>query len=151
MCNKFHHDFKTCFLICVLSGAQLWTWFRSMRTVYGKLRKQTLKSGAAAKKLTARQQWTLASFSFLHSHAVVRTETRQLGCLPAPARGAHAALDSGSKVDDDEAQDSQDAQVVINPVINLDPTQPQVGSQPAPPRTTTRGKKLPPRPLMQPS
>jgi len=53
------------------------TWFRNMRTIYGKLKKK--KSGQSAKALTARQQWTRDKFAFLEHHLLVRSQTRVLG------------------------------------------------------------------------
>ena len=63
----------------ILSCVAIWTWFKSMRTVFGKLKK---KSGQAAKANTARQDWTMKSFKFLESHLTIRTDTRQLGKVP---------------------------------------------------------------------
>ena len=57
-------------------------WVRNQRTMYGRLRKaQTHRASgaAAAKPLTARQNWVLRSFKFLDSHIHVRTQSFQFG------------------------------------------------------------------------
>ena len=64
---------------CIISGVAIWTWFKSMRTVFGKLKK---KSGQAAKATTAQQDWPMRSFKFLEAHLTIRTDTRQLGKVP---------------------------------------------------------------------
>ena len=60
-----------------MSGRLIWTWFRNMRTVYGKLKK--VVSGLSAKPFTAHKQWVWAFFEFLESHLLVCAETRTLG------------------------------------------------------------------------
>lgn len=42
------------------------TWYSSMRTRYGKLRKT--KSGDADKERTERDEWVIKNFDFLHPH-----------------------------------------------------------------------------------
>lgn len=61
-----------------LTGPAVFAWFRSVRTMYGRLLKKT-KSGQAKQTMTERQTWLLRSFSFLDSHLRVQGETRQLG------------------------------------------------------------------------
>ena len=61
-----------------MSGNLCFTWFRNMRTMYGKLLKRS-KSGQAAENFTQRQEWTLKSFSFLDSHLKVLSQSRKLG------------------------------------------------------------------------
>jgi hypothetical protein len=61
-----------------LTAQQVFSWFRSMRTMYGKLLKKS-KSGQAKEKMTDRQSWLLHSFTFLDSHLRVQGETRHLG------------------------------------------------------------------------
>ena len=53
------------------SGAVLLTWYRSMRTRYGKLQKNATKSGAGSPQLTQRDQWILRNFSFFKPHIYV--------------------------------------------------------------------------------
>jgi len=72
------------------------TWFRNMRTIYGKLKKK--KSGQSAKALTARQQWTHDKFAFLEHHLLVRAQTRVLG-------GAEA---EGEEEESDQPDDGSD-------------------------------------------
>lgn len=67
---------------------QVITWFKTMRTVYGKLRK---KRGQAEKITTMRQKWTLNNFAFLDSHLSVRTERRRPGAATASAETAPPA------------------------------------------------------------
>jgi len=62
-----------------ISLAELKAWLQSMRTMFGRLQKK--KSGQATPQHTARQQWILASFSFLAPHLVLKTDTRQLGLV----------------------------------------------------------------------
>ena len=45
------------FVPCILSGTAITTWFKSMQTLLGYLKKKT-KLGQAAKSHTARQSWT---------------------------------------------------------------------------------------------
>ena len=58
---------------CILSGTAVSTWFKSMRTLFGRLKKT--KSGQAAKANTARQLWTLQNFQFPEAHLAIRMET----------------------------------------------------------------------------
>ena len=67
---------------CILSGGAIRTWYQSMRTLFGRLKKKT--SGQGAKQLTARQHWTKENFSFLSSHLVIWAEHSQLGKVPTP-------------------------------------------------------------------
>ena len=67
---------------CILPGRELLTWFKSMRTVFGKLKKK--KSGQMVKLTTARQEWTVRSFKFLEAHLTIRTDTRQFGKFALP-------------------------------------------------------------------
>lgn len=63
------------------SGSDLFLWFKSQRTIFGRLVKKT-KSGQALQALqvlTPRQKWLIKSFQFLNQHMVIRTESRQLG------------------------------------------------------------------------
>ena len=50
------------------TGTQLSTWLRSIRTRYWRLTK--VKSGQAARNLTAREKWILSEFSFFGRHIV---------------------------------------------------------------------------------
>ena len=70
---------------CILVGNAVLTWFKSMRTLFGRLKKK--KSGPALKPMTARQVGTLNSFKFLEAHLMIRTDTRQLGMVVVPLRG----------------------------------------------------------------
>ena len=84
------------------------TWFRNMRTIYGKLKKK--KSGQSTKALTERQQWTHDKFAFLEHHLLVRAQTGVLGGaeaegeeeesdqpLAAPTASAQAATEPKPK------------------------------------------------------
>ena len=68
---------------CILSGTAVSTWFKTMRTLFGRMKKKT-KSGQAAKPNTARQLWTLQNFQFLEAHLAIWTETRELGRVLVP-------------------------------------------------------------------
>ena len=63
-----------------MSGTELAVWFKSQRTIYGRLNKK--KYGQAKGTLTARQKWVTDNFSFLKSHMVVRSDMKQLGNIP---------------------------------------------------------------------
>ena len=67
---------------CILAGGVILTWFKSMRTLFGRLKKN--KSGQAVKPTTAQQVWTLKCFKFLEAHLTIRTDTRQLGNVVVP-------------------------------------------------------------------
>ena len=62
--------------------AILVTWFRSMRTRFGKLTKDGEKSGSDLVHLTDRDQWILTSFRFMKSH-IHRHGSKQMGNLNA--------------------------------------------------------------------
>ena len=66
---------------CILSGNAVLIWFKSMRTLFGRLKKK--KSGQALKPTTARQVWTLTDF--LEAHLTICMDTRQLGKVVVPA------------------------------------------------------------------
>ena len=78
----------------ILPDGALLTWFKSIRTIFGKLKKK--KSGQAVKPTTARQERTLRSFKFLEAHLTIRTDTRQLGKVLLPP-------DVEEEADDDDA------------------------------------------------
>ena len=54
------------------------TWLKSMRTLYGHLKKLPA-SGQAPRVLTARQQWMMSNLQFLVTHMSIHTAHRQLG------------------------------------------------------------------------
>ena len=58
---------------CILPGGAILTWFKSMRTVFGKLKKK--KPGQVVKPTTARQEWTLRSFKFPEAYLTIQTDT----------------------------------------------------------------------------
>ena len=60
-----------------LTGTQLSTWLRSIRTRYGRLMK--VKSGQAVRDLTAREKWILSEFSFFGRHIVRQKKPKTLG------------------------------------------------------------------------
>ena len=60
-----------------LTGTQLSTWLRPIRTRYGRLTK--VKSGQAARDLTAREKWILSEFSFFGRHIVGQKKPKTLG------------------------------------------------------------------------
>ena len=66
---------------CILSDSVVWTWFKSMRTLFGHLKK---KSGQAVKAHTARQKWTMSNFQFLSAHLCIRPDTSQFGRVSTP-------------------------------------------------------------------
>lgn len=57
-------------------------WYRSQRTMLGKILKK--KSGPGMKALTGRQKWCYNRFGFLISHIVHRPVGSQLGRVPPP-------------------------------------------------------------------
>ena len=59
------------------------TWFKSMMTLFGHLKKKT--SGQAAKALTARQKWMMANFQFLSAHLCIYADHSQLDRVHTPA------------------------------------------------------------------
>ena len=79
---------------CILAGGMILTWFKSMRTVFGTLKKK--KSGQAVKPMTAHQVWTLRCFKFLEAHLIIWTHTRQFGTMVVPTE-----MEEGG--DDDDA------------------------------------------------
>jgi len=59
----------------------VWTRFKSIRTDYGKLKRELKegKSGSGAKKLTPLQKWKVKRYSFLDAYIKVRASEDQLG------------------------------------------------------------------------
>jgi hypothetical protein len=55
----------------VFTAHQLKTWITTNRTMYGKLRKDSAKSGQAAQTMTPNQRWLLKAFAFLEPHMKV--------------------------------------------------------------------------------
>lgn len=53
-----------------LQGKDIMLWFKSQRTIYGRLKKK--KSGLAPQSLTARQRWVMRTFSFLSPYLIAR-------------------------------------------------------------------------------
>ena len=53
------------FAPCILAGTHVNTWFKSMRTLYGRLTKPK-SSGQAPKVLTVTQCWMASNFKFWH-------------------------------------------------------------------------------------
>ena len=74
------------FVPCILAGTHINTWFKSMRTLYGRITKPK-SSGAAAKVLPARQCWMSSNFKFLASHVMICTPHSQLGSVPVNSNG----------------------------------------------------------------
>jgi hypothetical protein len=62
--------------------AELDKWFRTQRTMYGRIKK-TAKSGSEATSMTGRQKWVHSNLKYLASHVVVRTATSTLGVIPS--------------------------------------------------------------------
>ena len=60
-----------------LTGNQLSTWLRSIRTRFGRLTK--VKSGQAARDLTSREKWILKEFAFFGKHIVRQKQPKTLG------------------------------------------------------------------------
>jgi hypothetical protein len=59
------------------STVQLTTWYRTIRSTYGRLTSpHAVKSGSAAKDLTDWEKWVLSNFAFLKDH-IVRVPSRQ--------------------------------------------------------------------------
>ena len=73
------------------SRKQLDKWFKSQRTMYGRIRKSG-KSGSGAKTMTSRRRWVLANFKYLASHVVVRSAASTLGMIHGsePATSVHS-------------------------------------------------------------
>ena len=109
-----------------VTGKEVFLWYKSQRTIYGRLKKK--KSGEGAKAKTARQEWLLRAFSFLGSHVVIRSERRQLGSIPVP---------DVPDVDEEEEQEEEAAEEEAS-----EPTQPTepAASQPAASKAKSRGK-----------
>lgn len=84
-----------------LRGKDIMLWFKSQRTIYGRLKKK--KSGHAPQSLTARQRWVLRTFSFLSPYLIARS-SRNL------AKHNHAPETRG----DDDSWDEEVAQLDIS-------------------------------------
>ena len=56
--------------------SELHTWYKTVRTQFGKLSKR--KSGDGSRELSDRDRWVLTSFDFLKTH-IVRVTSRQAG------------------------------------------------------------------------
>ena len=72
------------FVLCILAGTHVHTWFKFMRTLFGWLTR-TEMSGQATKVLTTRQCWMVANFLFLSAHLTIHTPHSQLGRVLIPA------------------------------------------------------------------
>ena len=90
---------------CILSALAVKTWFQSIRTLFGRLKKKTL--GQGAKPLTARQKWSKANFSFLSAHLCIRTDHSQLGMVQTPVLQVDLEVE-------DEGGDDEDATSVTS-------------------------------------
>ena len=66
------------FVLCILALTDVATWLKSMRTLYGCLRKLPA-SGQPPKVLTARQRWMMSNLQFLLTHMSVCAPDSQLG------------------------------------------------------------------------
>ena len=99
-----------------VTGAELLIWFKSQRTIFGRLKKKKSRDGAKPK--TARQEWVMRAFSFLGAHVVIRSERRQLGSIPVPDE------------EDQEDQEDQEEDPIQTQVSQVS----QVSRQPTPVR-----------------
>ena len=96
-----------CYLVCIFQsfltdkflGNTLATWFRNLRTVYGKLKRK--KSGQASKPLTALSSWTLTAFAFLDQYMMARTDRQQLG-LPSSQAGEDGEEEEQQQEEEEE-------------------------------------------------
>lgn len=71
----------TCMIVSfILSDLSINTWYKSLRTRYGKLKMK--KSGDGAAELTDRENWLLQKFTFLDGH-IHRVKTRPLVSVSA--------------------------------------------------------------------
>ena len=55
----------------MILGKDIMLWFKSQRTIYGRLKKK--KSWQNAQTLTARQRWVLRTFNFLSPYLIARS------------------------------------------------------------------------------
>ena len=90
---------------CILPALAVKTWFQSMRTLFGWLKKKT--SGQGAKPLTERQKWMKANFSFLSAHLCIQADHSQLSRVHTPA--LQVDLEG-----EDEGGDNEDASSVTS-------------------------------------
>ena len=86
----------------ILSDSAVSTWFKSMWTLFGCLKKQT-KLGQPAKPKTARQQWTLVNFQFISAHLSIWMDTSQLSRVSAPRLQLDLEEEEEGGDDDDAA------------------------------------------------
>ncbi|XP_066983748.1 uncharacterized protein [Macrobrachium rosenbergii] len=80
-----------------LTGPQLSTWLKSIRTRYGRLTKG--KSGQAAQRgLTEREKWILSEFKFFGKHIVRQKKPRTVGLKESAAAAAAAPPEEPGEV-----------------------------------------------------
>lgn len=83
--NKVNKAFeeKAASLDPPITGTQLATWFDSVRTRFGKISNPPENSGqGASKRLTVREEWIRAIFSFLRPHIIRQRRTKTFDLEP---------------------------------------------------------------------
>ena len=121
---------------CILSCGDVYTWYKSNQTMYGRLTKKT--SGQAAKKLTARQRWNRDNFGFLAAHFVIRAEHSQLGELTTPVLLVDPKGEEEGREDDDATNVASSQQPISSQAA---PTYPY-DKRPTRPAASASGRKL---------
>ena len=107
---------------CILAGGVILTWFKSMRTLFGRLKKK--KSGQAVKPTTACQGWTLKCFKFLEAHLTILTDTHQVGKVVVPVEVEEEEEEVG---DDDNTASLASARISSQVHIGTQPSTSQAG------------------------
>ncbi|XP_066970885.1 uncharacterized protein [Macrobrachium rosenbergii] len=79
-----------------LTGPQLSTWLKSIRTRYGRLTKG--KSRAAERGMTEREKWILSEFKFFGKHIFRQKKPKTLGLEESAAAAAAAPSEEPGKV-----------------------------------------------------
>ena len=85
-----------------ITVAELDTWFKSLRTMFGKLAKTV--SGQGAPKYTERQKWVLDRLSFLKDHLIVKSSIT-LGGPPSSSQLCISQQQASDFEQDDDEHD----------------------------------------------
>ena len=126
---------------CILSDSTVSTWFKPMRTFFGRLKKK--KSGQAAKAHTARQKWTLSNFQFLSAHVCIWMGTSQLGRVPTQVLQVDpVAEDEGGDDDDAASVTSSQAPSQLPSMSQAGPSQARCDGKPGAASSTGTGKRV---------
>ncbi len=124
------------------------TWYKSMRTNYGKMSKQDEKSGAGSSERSERNQWVLEKFAFCKQDI-----TRQVG-RSVVHFGPPNVLPNLEYSDDDDSDAVADAVVDVQDEDGIPPPPPYPGITSASTSTSTStstaaGSSVTPRRLKQ--